>query len=159
MVNLSEFKSLSDIDLTARGGGADAMIVIDKAFEGISELRRDLGSFEKNTLQSTLGNINSENLNSGRTRSMLQDTDSASEMAELTQSQIQLSISQSMIAQSHQKSKNVMKLIHSWIQLLRATSLKAGRSSMFRISILQSRKKEQQFKNRIHRCQESELNI
>ena len=93
--------------------GADAVIVIDKAFEDISELRRDLGSFEKNTLQSTLGNINSENLNSGRTRSMLQDADSASEMAELTQSQIQLSMSQSMIAQSHQKSKNVMKLIHS----------------------------------------------
>ena len=113
MVNLSEFKSLSDIDLTARGGGADAVIVIDKAFEDISELRRDLGSFKKNTLQSTLGNINSENLNSGRTRSMLQDADSASEMAELTQSQIQLSMSQSMIAQSHQKSKNVMKLIHS----------------------------------------------
>ena len=113
VVNLSEFKSLSDIDLTARGGGADAVIVIDKAFEDISELRRDLGSFEKNTLQSTLGNINSENLNSGRTRSMLQDADSASEMAELTQSQIQLSMSQSMIAQSHQKSKNVMKLIHS----------------------------------------------
>ena len=93
--------------------GADAVIVIDKAFEDISELRRDLGSFEKNTLQSKLGNINSENLNSGRTRSMLQDADSASEMAELTQSQIQLSMTQSMIAQSHQKSKNIMKLIHS----------------------------------------------
>ncbi len=84
-----------------------------KYFEDIYELRRDLGSFEKNTLQSTLGNINSENLNSGRTRSMLQDADIASEMAELTQSQIQLSMSQSMIAQSNQKSKNVMKLIHS----------------------------------------------
>ena len=50
---------------------------------------------------------------------MLQDADSASEMAEsqihfrINDCSIQLSMSQSMIAQSHQKSKNVMKLIHS----------------------------------------------
>lgn len=110
--NPSEFRSIDDIDLTVKGGAEDAVLLIDKATQDVSDIRLDIGSFEKNALQRAMQNVETEALGVSSSRSRLQDTDSAKEIAQLTQSQIQLSTSQALTRQANQKPMHVMKLLN-----------------------------------------------
>ena len=112
VLNPNEFKSISDIDLTVKGGGEDAVLLIDKASQDIADIRVGIGSFEKNSLQRAMQNVETEALGINSTRSRLQDTDTAKEMAKLTQAQIQLETSQALTGQAYQKPLQVMKLLN-----------------------------------------------
>ena len=111
IVNPSGFRSISDIDLTVKGGAEDAVLLIDEASRNIGDIRLEIGSFEKNTLQRTMQNVETETLGVSSSRSRLQDTDSAKEMANLTQAQIQLATSQALTGQAYQKPRQVMNLL------------------------------------------------
>ena len=111
IVNPSGFRSISDIDLTVKGGAEDAVLLIDEASRDIGDIRLEIGSFEKNTLQRTMQNVETETLGVISSRSRLQDTDSAKEMANLTQAQIQLATSQALTGQAYQKPMQVMNLV------------------------------------------------
>ena len=111
IVNPSGFRSISDIDLTVKGGAEDAVLLIDEASRDIGDIRLEIGSFEKNTLQRTMQNVETETLGVSSSRSRLQDTDSAKEMANLTQAQIQLATSQALTGQAYQKPRQVMNLL------------------------------------------------
>ena len=56
-------------------------------------------------------NVETETLGVSSSRSRLQDTDSAKEMANLTQAQIQLATSQALTGQAYQKPRQVMNLL------------------------------------------------
>ena len=111
IVNPSGFRSISDIDLTVKGGAEDAVLLIDEASRDIGDIRLEIGSFEKNTLQRTMQNVETETLGVSSSRSRLQDTDSAKEMANLAQAQIQLNTSQALTGQAYQKPMQVMNLL------------------------------------------------
>ncbi len=111
-MNPSQFKSISDIDLTMEGGAEDAVLLINKATQDVSDIRLDIGSFEKNALQRAMQNVETEALGVNSSRSRLQDTDSAKEIANLTQSQIQLNTSQALTGHAYQKPMHVMKLLN-----------------------------------------------
>ena len=111
IVNPTGFRSISDIDLTVKGGAEDAVLLIDEASRDIGDIRLEIGSFEKNTLQRTMQNVETETLGVSSSRSRLQDTDSAKEMANLTQAQIQLATSQALTGQAYQKPRQVMNLL------------------------------------------------
>ena len=64
IVNPSGFRSISDIDLTVKGGAEDAVLLIDEASRDIGDIRLEIGSFEKNTLQRTMQNVETETLES-----------------------------------------------------------------------------------------------
>ncbi|MEE3122202.1 MAG: flagellin [SAR324 cluster bacterium] len=112
IMNPSQFKSISDIDLTMEGGAEDAVLLINKATQDVSDIRLDIGSFEKNALQRAMQNVETEALGVNSSRSRLQDTDSAKEIANLTQSQIQLNTSQALTGHAYQKPMHVMKLLN-----------------------------------------------
>ncbi|GGW73452.1 flagellin N-terminal helical domain-containing protein [Alteromonas halophila] len=92
-------------------GGASSMIDdIDAALSGIGSVRADLGALQ-NRFESSIRNLSniSENLTSARSR--IQDTDFASETAELTRNQIMQQASISVLSQANQRPQAALSLL------------------------------------------------
>ena len=111
--NKSEFKSLADIDLTNNTAAQDSIKLIDKALMEVSELRGNLGAFQKNTLESNLRNLRISNENLTNSESVIRDADMAAEMSDFTKNQILISSGTAMTAQANQIPKSVMQLLVS----------------------------------------------
>jgi len=109
--NESGFRSLFDIDVTSKQSADDSGRLIEKAIDEISVLRGEIGSFQKNTVESNLNSLRVAEENITRGESTIRDTDMASEMSKLTGNQIILSASQSMQAQANQLPQNVLQLL------------------------------------------------
>ena len=75
------FRSLAQIDVTTVQGAQDAQSIIDAAINEVSTTRGTLGSFQKNTLQSNLRNLQIASQNLTASVSQIRDTDMASEMS------------------------------------------------------------------------------
>jgi len=114
--NKSEFNSLADLDLTSSTGAQDSIKLIDKAIQDIGVLRGNLGSFQRNSLESNLRNlrISSENLTNAE--SIIRDSDMAAEMSDFTKNQILIASGTAMAAQANQIPKSVLQLIGSVTQ-------------------------------------------
>ena len=109
--NESNFQSLFDIDLTTKQGANDSGRLIDKAIDEISIIRGQIGAFQKHTVESNLNSLKIAEENVTQGESTIRDTDMASEMSKLIDSQILLSASQSMQAQANQVPENVLQLL------------------------------------------------
>ncbi|HCP34845.1 MAG TPA: hypothetical protein DIT94_10690 [Deltaproteobacteria bacterium] len=111
--NESDYQSLADIDVTEIQGARDALKLIETAVGDVSKVRADVGSFQKNTIEKTLGIVSqaAENLESGA--SVLRDTDVADAMSRLTRDEIMLMTSQTALAQANQKPATVLGLIRN----------------------------------------------
>ncbi len=109
--NESGFQSLKEIDVTDSQGAEDAMTLIDDAITRISELRADLGAFQKNTLESNTNNlrISFENLTSAE--SSMRDADMAEEMSTFTRNKIMMGAGVAMLAQANQTPQTVLQLL------------------------------------------------
>ena len=116
VTNNSQFRSLADIDLTNQTGAQDSIKLIDDAIMEIGVLRGNLGSFQKNSLESNLRNlrISSENLTNAE--SVIRDSDMAAEMSDFTKNQILIASGTAMSAQANQIPKSVLELIGSATQ-------------------------------------------
>ena len=111
--NESEFRSLADIDLTTGESAQDALILIDRAIDELTDLRGDLGSFQRNSLENNLKNLRVAHENMVNAESVIRDTDMASEMSEFTKNQILLASGTAMAAQANQIPKSVLQLLGS----------------------------------------------
>lgn len=109
--NVSGFQSLKEIDVSDSQGAEDAMTLIDDAITKISELRADLGAFQKNTLESNTNNlrISFENLSSAE--SSMRDADMAEEMSTFTRNKIMMAAGVAMLAQANQTPQTVLQLL------------------------------------------------
>ena len=109
--NESDFNSLADIDVTDIQGARDAQLLIEKAIGDVSKVRADVGSFQKNTIERTLGIVaqGADNLESSA--STLRDTDVAEAMSRLTRDEIMTMTGQVALAQANQKPRTVLGLI------------------------------------------------
>ncbi|MEC8238029.1 MAG: flagellin, partial [SAR324 cluster bacterium] len=109
--NESDFNSLADIDVTDIQGARDAQLLIEKAIGDVSKVRADVGSFQKNTIEKTLGIVaqGADNLESSA--STLRDTDVAEAMSRLTRDEIMTMTGQVALAQANQKPRTVLGLI------------------------------------------------
>ena len=109
--NNSQFRSLNDIEVLSADSAQDSLRLIDTAIEEISTLRGDLGSFQKNALESNLNSlrISKENLTSAE--STLGDADMAEEMSNLVRNQILMSAGTAMLAQANQVPQSVLTLL------------------------------------------------
>lgn len=99
--------------MTEIQGARDALKLIETAVGDVSKVRADVGSFQKNTIEKTLGIVSqaAENLESGA--SVLRDTDVADAMSRLTRDEIMLMTSQTALAQANQKPATVLGLIRN----------------------------------------------
>jgi flagellin len=113
VANRSQFRSLADIDLTNAAGAQDSIKLIDNAIMEIGVLRGNLGSFQKNSLESNLRNLRVSNENLTNAESVIRDSDMAAEMSDFTKNQILIASGTAMAAQANQIPKSVLQLLGS----------------------------------------------
>ena len=104
--------NISSIDLTAGdGAGAqDAIKVIDAAISEVSSFRSEMGSFQKDVLESSVRNLGVAAQNMASSESVIRDADMAEEMLTFSRAQILQSTGMSMLAQANQAPQSIMKL-------------------------------------------------
>ncbi len=104
-------QSISTIDVTTTTGANNALLIVDQAITQVSQLRANLGSFQNNTLNSTISylGVSSENLSASE--SQIRDTNVASEVVNLTKNQIVQQAATSVLAQANSQPQQILKLL------------------------------------------------
>ena len=103
--------SLKTIDVTTASGAANALSVVDEAISQVSNLRASLGSFQKNTLESTINYLGVGVENLSASESQIRDTNVAQEVVNLTKNQILQQAGTSVLAQANQSPQLVLSLL------------------------------------------------
>lgn len=98
------------VDVSTVGGASSALTAIDTAISSIGAQRAELGALQ-NRFQSTIRNLSSISENVAGARSRIQDTDFASETAELTRNQIIQQASVSVLSQANQRPQTALSLL------------------------------------------------
>ena len=99
---------LSNVDLVS--DSQLAIIKIDDALQYIDNQRSSLGAF-MNRLDHTISNLSNISENVSASRSRIQDTDFATETAQLTSLQIKQQASTALLAQSNIAAESILKLL------------------------------------------------
>jgi len=111
--NKSNFNNLSEINVKTTQGAKDSSKIVEKVIDQISEYRGELGSFQKNMLESNLNSLKINEENITHAESTLRDSNMAAEMTNLTKDKIMLQASTAMIAQANQMPQTVLNLIQA----------------------------------------------
>jgi flagellin len=103
--------TLRQVDVTSATGANNTMTALDEAIGQVSVLRAQLGSFQKNTLESTVRylGIGVENLSASE--SQVRDTNVAEEVVKLTKNQILQQAGTSVLAQANSAPQQVLSLL------------------------------------------------
>jgi flagellin len=88
-----------------------AQNIVNKAIQDVSNLRGRLGAFQQNVLGSTIDSLNVALENVSSSRSTIQDTDFATETANLTKNQILVQAATSVLSQANSSPQSVLKLL------------------------------------------------
>jgi len=104
------FANLSEIDVTTAAGAQDSQSVIDASIDQVTNIRGNMGSFQKNTLESNLTNLRIAAQNLTAAESSIRDTDMAKEMSEFVKQQILMQAGIAMLAQGNQLPQVVLSL-------------------------------------------------
>jgi len=104
-------QSLNTIDVTTAQGAQNAIQIVQQALSQVSVLRAQLGSFQDNTLNSTINalGITSENLTASQ--ASIADANVAQEVVNMTQNSILQQAGMSVLAQANQEPQMVLKLL------------------------------------------------
>ncbi len=94
----------------ASTAGLSPMADIDAALKGIDKLRSDLGAVQ-NRFESAITNLQTNETNLSAARSRIEDADYATEVANMTRSQILQQAGTSVLAQANQIPQNVLSLL------------------------------------------------
>jgi flagellin len=102
---------ISTLDLTSSSGASAALTAIDNAIDTVTKSRGDIGSFQRNTLESNIRSLGVAKENLTATESSIRDTDVAAEMTNFTKLQILQQAGMSMLAQANSAPQQVLSLI------------------------------------------------
>ncbi len=103
--------NLSLIDVTTATGATNAITITDEAIGQVTQLRANLGAFQKNTLDSTINYLTVGVENLSASESQIRDTNVASEVVNLTKNQIIQQAGTSVLAQANQAPQSVLSLL------------------------------------------------
>ena len=106
----STLNKISDVDLRTQVDSQDALSVIDAALARIDEQRADLGAVQ-NRFGHTISNLANIQENVSASRSRIQDTDFATETAQMTKNQILQQAGTSILSQANQLPQAALSLI------------------------------------------------
>lgn len=109
--NSSDFGNLSEVDVRNAQGAQDSLAVIDTAINEVSRVRAELGSFQKNTLETNIATLRTTQENMVAAESTIRDTDMALEMAEFTRSQLMSQSAAAMMSQANSSPGRVFSLL------------------------------------------------
>ena len=104
------FASVDEIDLSTATGSQDALSVIDDALAQIDSQRADLGAVQ-NRFGHTISNLANIQENVSASRSRIQDTDFATETAQMTKNQILQQAGTSILSQANQLPQAALSLL------------------------------------------------
>ena len=104
-------KSLQDIDVTTQQGAQDAIRIIDEAISQISQLRGNIGAFQKQVLESTIRSLNVARENLAASESAIRDTSMAEEVMNYTKLQILQQAGMAVLAQANAVPQSVLALL------------------------------------------------
>jgi len=107
---VAAFASVDDIDLSTATGSQDALSVIDDALAQIDSQRADLGAVQ-NRFGHTISNLANIQENVSASRSRIQDTDFATETAQMTKNQILQQAGTSILSQANQLPQAALSLL------------------------------------------------
>ncbi|WP_447555221.1 FliC/FljB family flagellin [Vreelandella sp. EE22] len=94
----------------AKEAGLTPLADIDAALKEVDSLRSDLGAVQ-NRFESAIDNLNTNETNLSAARSRIEDADYATEVANMTRSQILQQAGTSVLAQANQIPQNVLSLL------------------------------------------------
>ncbi len=106
----SALDSVEDLDITSQDGSQDALAVIDAAIASIDSQRADLGAVQ-NRFDHTISNLANISENVSASRSRIQDTDFATETANMTKNQILQQAGTSILSQANQLPQAALSLL------------------------------------------------
>ena len=106
----SKLENAADIDVTTQKGSQDALSIIDNAIANIDEQRAGLGAVQ-NRFSFTINNLANIEENVTASRSRIQDTDFATETAEMTKNQILQQAGTSILSQANQVPQAAISLL------------------------------------------------
>jgi flagellin len=106
----SDLQSVSTIDVSTVAGSNAALLTIDSALNAINSNRAALGAIQ-NRFAATISNLNTTTENLSASRSRIQDTDFASETANLTRGQILQQAGTAILAQANSLPNGVLSLL------------------------------------------------
>jgi len=104
-------EDLKTASFLTSGRAQDALAIIDKAIDDVTNARGDLGAFQSATLESGLNSLRATYENMTAAESTIRDVDFASESAIFTRNQILIQASTAMMAQANQLPQNVLQLL------------------------------------------------
>ncbi len=104
-------KSLALVDVTTATGSTQAITISDEAISQVSQLRANLGAFQKNTLESTVRYLGVGVENLSASESQIRDTNVAAEVVNLTKNQILQQAGTSVLAQANTAPQQVLALL------------------------------------------------
>jgi flagellin len=108
--HVSVLDDVGNIDLGTQSGAQNALAVIDGAIAQIDSDRASLGAIQ-NRFSHTISNLANISENVTASRSRIQDTDFASETAQMTKNQILQQAGTSILAQSNQLPQAALSLL------------------------------------------------
>ncbi|MES2297846.1 MAG: flagellin [Pseudomonadota bacterium] len=108
--NGSALSAVSAIDISTTTGANAALATVDAALTAINNSRASLGAIQ-NRFASTISNLQSTSENLSAARSRIQDTDFASETANLTRGQILQQAGTAILAQANSLPNGVLALL------------------------------------------------
>ncbi len=88
-----------------------AQNIVNQAIQDVSNLRGRLGAFQENVLGSTIDSLNVALENVSSSQSTIQDTDFATETANLTKNQILVQAATSVLSTANSQPQSVLKLL------------------------------------------------
>ncbi|MDH5426064.1 MAG: flagellin [Gammaproteobacteria bacterium] len=106
----SENQTVNSIDIGTVEGATRAIDIADGALARINGIRADLGAVQ-NRFESTISNLSTTVENLSAARSRIQDTDFASETANLTRTQILQQAGVAMLSQANSLPELVLSLL------------------------------------------------
>jgi flagellin len=109
--NLISGLNLSNVDITTSNGASNALQVIDKAISEVARSRGEIGSFQRNVLDSNIRSLGIAKESLAATESTIRDTDVAEEMTKFTKWQILQQSGMSMLAQANSAPQSVLALL------------------------------------------------
>ena len=106
----SDLDSVEQVNISTQDGSQDALNVIDAAIAAIDEQRADLGAIQ-NRFGHTISNLANIHENVSSSRSRIQDTDFATETAQMTKNQILQQAGTSILSQANQIPQAAISLL------------------------------------------------
>ncbi len=102
---------VSNAVVTSHASASAAILSIDAAITAVSNLRGEIGAFQKNTLRAVQSNISSQVTNLREAHSLNRDTDFTSEITAFTNEQIRQQAATSVLGLANQSSQSILSLL------------------------------------------------